>query len=927
MAHPEAGQRCAKLCYPIQHTSAVYAARQQEVECLMKNPCLPLERRRMGKSSQASACVRRLMRQQSNANVEQALPFFKQKRNNQLTTGTQLITSPAAARIEWRPPTDYKLADRAPLADRALPVNEAAPAALFGGGFFGGEEAQAPHTHLPHPPHASSDSSMGQVLHNAVLSATTAAGDAAQQAAETARRGLEEARNKAAEWFDGDTRQRAIDAAESARHATAEAATSAAHEAKEGLYALGSMIKEKAPGAADAAYKTAQSASSAAGRAAKELSAAASDAKSAFLTWAGQVREGVQKSSEETLHSASQAAEQAAAAAETARKAALDAAQRATKAAQEARYTLSVFSQHLQSQAAPGSADSAAAAATHHASREAEEAARALEEAARTTKAALASWSDFIHDTLHAGSNQAQDAASKASDAAKDVAERLQHAAVRAGKASSALTGSASLVSAGLETMMTDSSKPILENLWPWMSEKTEETRKSLEDSAKQAADDFRARIPSADEACDCASYVPESVRDRASQAGHYISGVAGRACECAVGNRRSSILEATRRFFGFSKTPESQVEETMHKAARAVQDAASSSSESMGDSLKNAGRRLINSFSRSSNVATAELRPLDGAAWLGSAPTHTSVTDAAKEAADATGISAIKNALPSVYRGQSALDCDPLPPYKDCIAQCDADEANNIASGGSPGLSSSEYSKKRACYLACKAKWIDTALPGCLDTSGNVVPGTAPAALFRSTTTTTTTHPSTGKVGGASSWSDFLKPLQRRDESEEVKDKVKSSSFSWLFGDSATTTTTVPPHARVKGVFNNLFGRDNDTEEDAQWFKGVNWEGWKHPLSGRNASDDKSLREKAVDEARRFAEAAERRIKGEQKPAKFNTILLISAAAVLLFAVIFILVVMRRWETRHREQRVHATERQQIAENTGADIQRPLMQ
>ncbi|KAL8445630.1 hypothetical protein Emed_005500 [Eimeria media] len=813
----------------------------------------------------------------------------------------------------------HQLPHRAPLA------GDAAAAALFGGGFFGDEGTQASRGHLPHPSHASNDSSMGQVLHNAVLSATTAAGDAAQQAAETARRGLEEARNKAAEWFDSDTRQRAIDAAESARHATAEAATTAAHGAKEGLYALGSMIKEKAPGAADMAYKTAQSASSAAGRAARDLSAAASDAKSAFLTWAGQVREGVQKSSEETLHSASQAAEQAAAAAETARKAALDAAQRATKAAQEARYTLSVFSQHLQSQAASGSPDSAAAA-NHQVSREAEEAARALEEAARTTKAALASWSDFISDTLHSGSDQAQDAASKASDAAKDVAERLQHAAVRASNASSALTGPASLVSAGLGMMTADSSKPLLENFMPWMSEKTEETRRTLEDSAKQAAEDFRARIPSADEACDCASYVPEAVRDRASQAGNYISGVAGRACDCAMGNRRSSILEATRRFFGFSKSPESQVEDTMHKAAKAVKDAASYSGDSMGDSLKNAGRRLIDSFSRSSNVATAEIQPLDAAAWLGSAPTHTSVSDAAKEAADATGITAIKNALPSVYRGQSALDCDPLPPYKDCIAQCDADDAANTAAGGSSGLSSSEYSKKRACYLACKAKWIDTALPGCLDTSGNVVPGTAPAAIFRSTTTTTTTstYTASGKVGGASSWSDFLKPLRKRDESEEVQDKVKSSTFSWLFGSNTTTTTTVSP---VKGVFGNLFGKDNQVEEEGQWFKGVNWEGWKHPLSGKNASDDKSLREKAVDEARRFADAAERRIKGEQKPARSNTFLLISAAAVLLFAIIFILVVMRRWETHQREQRVHATERQQIAENTGADIQRPLMQ
>ncbi|KAL8274496.1 hypothetical protein Esti_001656 [Eimeria stiedai] len=776
----------------------------------------------------------------------------------------------------------HQLADRAPLAERAISVGDAAATALFGGGFFGGEEPQPALAHLPHPSHASSESSVGRVLHNAVLSATAAAGDAAQQAAERAKRGLEEARNKAAEWFDSDTRQRALDAAESARHTTAEAGSTAAHEAKEGLYALGSMIKEKAPGAADMAYKTAQSASSAAGRAAKELSAAASDAKSAFLTWAGQVREGVQKSSEETLHSASQAAEQAAAAAETARKAALDAAQRATKAAQEARYTLSVFSQHLQSQAASGSAHSAAAA-THNASQEAEEAARALEDAARTTKAALASWSDFINDTLHAGSSQAQDAASTATEAAKELAERLQHAAVRAGSASGALT--ASLASSGLDLLTTDSSKPLLHNFLPWISETTEETRRSLEGSAKEAAQDFRARVPSVDEACNCAFSMPESLKGKASQAGNYISGLAGRACDCAMGNKRSSILEATRRFFGFSTTPESQVEATMHRAAKAVQDVASSSSGGMGESLKSAGRRLVNSFSRSSTAAAAELRPLDGAAWLGSAPTHTSVADAANNAADATGISAIKNALPSVYSGQSTLDCDPLPPYKDCIAQCDADDANNTAAGGSSGLSSSEYSKKRACYLACKAKWIDTALPGCLDASGNVVPGTAPAALFRSTTTTTTTsYPAAGKAGGDSSWSAFLKPLQRKDESEEVKDKVKSSTFSWLFGANATTTTTAAP-ASVKGVFGNLFGENREAEQGGQWFKGVNWEGWKHPLSGRNASEEKSLREEAAEEAR------------------------------------------KRWETHHREQRVHASERQQIAENTGADIQRPLMQ
>ncbi|KAL8436530.1 hypothetical protein ACSSS7_001647 [Eimeria intestinalis] len=821
----------------------------------------------------------------------------------------------------------HLLADRIPLArDRAFEVSDAAATALFDGGFFGGEEPQSPRAHLPHPSHASADASMGQVLHNAVLSATTAAGDAAQQAAETARRGLEEAKNKAAEWFDSDTRQRAIDAAESARHATAEAATTAAHEAKEGLYALGSMIKEKAPGAADMAYKTAQQASSAAGRAAKELSAAATDAKSAFLTWAGQVREGVQKGSEETLQSASQAAEQAAAAAETARKVALDAAQRATKAAQEARYSLSVFGQHLQAQSASGSADSAAAA-THHASAEAEAAARALEEAARTTKAALASWSDFITDTLHMGSNQAQDAASKASDAARDVAEHLHHAAVRAGNASAALLASGNLGgSTGLEMLTADSSKPLLENFMPWMSEKTEETKRSLETSAKQAAEDFKARIPSAEEACNCA--MSDTLKNKAGQAGHYISGIAGRACDCAMGNRRNSILEATRRFFGFGTTPEAQVEETVHKAAKAVQDAASSSGDTVGESLKNAGRRLLNSFSRSSTAATAELRPLDGAAWLGSAPTHTSVGEAAQTAADATGLSAVKDALPSLYRGQSALDCDPLPPYKDCIAQCDADDASNTAAGGSPGLSSSEYSKKRACYLACKAKWIDTALPGCLDTSGNVIPGTAPAALFRSTTTTTTTaYPASARVGGgASSWSDFLKPLKRKDDSEEVKDKVKQSTFSWLFGGNPTTTTTIAP-ASVKGVFGNLFGRDKEAEKEGQWFKGVDWESWKHPLSGRSASDDKSLREKAVEEARRFADAAERKIKGDRKPKRSNTFLLISAAAILLFAVVFILIVLRRWETHHREQRVHATERQQIAENTGADIQRPLMQ
>ncbi|KAL8428296.1 hypothetical protein Efla_001591 [Eimeria flavescens] len=847
-----------------------------------------------------------------------------------------------------------QLEDKLNLDSQAFSAGDVAATALFGGGFFGGNEPSAGSAaRWTRPPQASADSSgVGQVLHNAVVSATSAAGDAAQQAAESARRSLEEARNTAASWFDPETRQHATEAADAARHAASEAASAAAHEAKRGAYSLGSLLHERAPGAADAAYKTAQTAGSLASAAAERLSAAANDAKSAFLTWAGQVKEGVQRGSEETLHSASQAAEQAAAAAELARKAAVDAAQRATKAAQEARHSLSVFTQQLQSETAAGSSHSAAAA-SHHASEQAEQAAQALEEASRATKAALASWSDFLNDAFRSGSHHSEEAASAAGDAAKSVAERLQQAAQHAGIAAGALaSATASLVSPSSkwetekaeapDALTVDASKPFLQNFLPWASEKSEEAKKAGWWAASRAADEVKARSPSsAEEACDCAYAASGSMKEKAQKVGGYLSGLTGKACDCAQASRQPSILEATKRFFGFRSSAESQAEDALQRAAKAVREAASSatsrasssssSADGLGDSLKNAGRRIASAFSSSTDAAT-DLRPVDAAAWLGNLPTTAGeAREAAHTAAEATGINRLSESLPAVYRGSSILDCDPLPPYKDCIAQCDADDARNAAAEQAGGLSSSEYSKKRACYLACKAKWIDTVLPGCLDASGNVVPGTAPAALFRSTTSTSTSAPASqglGGHGGASSWSDFLRPLQRKDDSSEVQEKLRNSRFSWFFGDSApsTTTTTAAPAAANNGMFSGFFGAGRQADPEQQWLHGVDWSGWKNPLTG-SKSEEKSLRQRAAEEARRFADAAERKIKGEPKPAKSHTFLLVAAAAVLLFAVIFIFIALRRWESHHREQRVHATERQQIAENSGADIQRPLMQ
>ncbi|XP_026193008.1 uncharacterized protein LOC34622550 [Cyclospora cayetanensis] len=812
---------------------------------------------------------------------------------------------------------------------------DVAAAALFGGGFFGSRASNANISLSILSPAASSaplSATVAEVLQQAVTSATDAVNGAAEHAAEAYTMGIEQARSKTSKWWTSEGPQRAAEAAREITEGAASIASGAASEAQRQLYALGSLLEDKLPGAADTAYSTAKSASSAAGVAAKELSAAAKDAESAFLAWAGHIKEELEGGSSEAV---TKTAEQAAAAAEVARKAAVDAAEKATVAAREARRTLVVLGNRVHSES-EGAAQSALKAARETVDK-AEKAVATVEHAADTARAALASWGALLGQTLHAGTRHVRGAAEVAAGAAKDLADSLQNVASSASSAAETLESTAYAVSSGAEhgaekadrvidVLASNASKPLIGLFMPWVG------GQNVQEEPKQA-------IPG----CHC----PESATATASsspQEGE-IGGSGedeGAACNCPSGNNSESILDATQRLLGLG----APVLEEATGTEKASEGAEPAETAGLSSVIQKAGERILSALPILN--PKMDLRPTDSAAWLGSSAVLKSETDATLSSDPAQNREVVE-ALPPVYKEGIPLDCDPLPPYRDCIAQCDSVEAKaNDSQEPAPatqGLSSYEYSKKRACYLACVSKWIDTTIPGCMDSNGKVVAGTPPAAQFRSTTTTSTTPlPVTTTVPEAltdakrepagTSWGPFLERLQRKEEqhSDEPKENTQSSGLSWFFTESettTTTTTTVPPN---KGLLDSLFNKSQETQQSDEqkaaipsWLSGSAWGDWKRALTskvmGKVATDDATTNADSTQ-----AEEENHRDLGESEATNSNAIILGTAAAVLLLALIFVIVVLRRWEAHHRE-RTRVAERQQVPPSQRGDMQQPLMQ
>ncbi|PHJ18223.1 transmembrane protein, partial [Cystoisospora suis] len=99
-------------------------------------------------------------------------------------------------------------------------------------------------------------------------------------------------------------------------------------------------------------------------------------------------------------------------------------------------------------------------------------------------------------------------------------------------------------------------------------------------------------------------------------------------------------------------------------------------------------------------------------------------------------------------YTRHVHLDCDPTPPFRDCVMKCQskpsngamnavAEEERRRRTGEPAALGSYEYSNLRSCYMTCRQKWIDADLPGCLRQDGTKVEGIPPVEAFRTTTTT----------------------------------------------------------------------------------------------------------------------------------------------------------------------------------------------
>lgn len=159
---------------------------------------------------------------------------------------------------------------------------------------------------------------------------------------------------------------------------------------------------------------------------------------------------------------------------------------------------------------------------------------------------------------------------------------------------------------------------------------------------------------------------------------------------------------------------------------------------------------------------------------------------------ADSDGTTSVTTTPP--YTRHVHLDCDPTPPFRDCVMKCQAENQSKASAGansaaeeqrrrrtGEPSaLGSYEYGNLRSCYQSCRQKWIDADLPGCLRQDGTKVEGVPPVEAFRSSTTTTTTTstttegppPQNGYTAGA--------PWER----EENKDS--SSFWSRMTGKNA---------------------------------------------------------------------------------------------------------------------------------------------
>lgn len=806
-----------------------------------------------------------------------------------------------------------------------------AAAPSVGGAFLGGHEGEGqgasfqPSGYNRIPPEALA-ANVGDVLQNAVLSATSAAGGAAEAVMDTASHGLEEAKRRAAELYEAGTQHPAASVADAARRASqgaASAASGVASEAKRGFNALGSLLKEKVPGAAGAAYKTAKTASAVAGKAAEDLSEKAIDAKSAFLNWAQMLRDEMEKRAGSN-RIGSQAAATVSDTAESARHAAIAAAEKASAAAKEARETLSGVGESVQSHS-QGAADTAMQSA-RAASEKARSAYDTLEEAALQARAALDSWGTMIGNTLHAGTDRARDAAQAATETARHLAAKLQGAASNATSAAETLQDITKLFAQSanraanradqvVDGMTADVTKS-LRDLLPWGAAKevTEEglqqvldNTKGLGDKAREVLENEKENLKKkAGEACGCGS----------SMTGTLIAG----ACHCLTG-KKWSLFSAAKNIFGFGQK--------VKHATDAVADTAASTSQGLLNKVESVigdtGKKVVSSMN--TNPPRGQLRPTDSAAWLGGLIGGSPATEEVAE-----GTPGVRETLPPVYREGVPLDCDPLPPYKDCIAQCDAEDARDAALAqkglDSPrGLGSYDYSKKRGCYLACKSKWVDATLPGCIDTTGKIVAGTPPAAQYRTTTTTPATHKESDddeeNEGPASSWGYFMKRLHNegQDAAHEVKEKVTPSTgnlLSWLFSrespvTTTTTTTTMPPTR--SGFFGSLFGRqaaDNEVAANNGWMKGLNWGGLKHSMTSRTPAEETGIRETLTSTDRIETTGT-------------NGFLMWCAAAVLLLALGFVIMVLKRWEAHHRERQPTGS-RPQVVTHTEAEMERPLM-
>lgn len=169
-------------------------------------------------------------------------------------------------------------------------------------------------------------------------------------------------------------------------------------------------------------------------------------------------------------------------------------------------------------------------------------------------------------------------------------------------------------------------------------------------------------------------------------------------------------------------------------------------------------------------------------------------------------------------YTRHVHLDCDPTPPFRDCVVKCQAENQSKPSSGGMSNnaaaaeeerrrrrtgepsaLGSYEYSNLRSCYMTCRQKWIDADLPGCLRQDGTKVEGVPPVEAFRTTTTTT---PPTTTVPRPRAHTSYPQgsPWEREDENN----KESSSFWSRMTGGKTPEekpTETHPPEEHKVGM------------------------------------------------------------------------------------------------------------------------------